>query len=142
MSGLSALAAIFLSLPAVGPFGSTPDPAPDPAAALSQLAVQRRDAARRTYQVMWANYREGRASEELLYRWSRRWLEAEKQLGKRPADQVAACRGHLERMRDVERIVRKLQLSGVTTLDQVNSVEFYRVEAEMWLLQAKEGKSP
>jgi len=54
-----------------------------PVTALSRLAKQRRDAARQTYQTTLANYRDGFASEELLYRWSRRWLEAERQVDKR-----------------------------------------------------------
>lgn len=116
--------------------GAGPDP--DAATALSQLANQRRDAARKTYEVMWANYREGRASEEAIYRWSLRWFEAERQIGKHPDDRIAACRGHWERMVALEKIVRTLQRSRVTTIDKVSAVEFYRVEAEEWLLQAKE----
>ena len=124
----------------LGIFWSRPVRAePDPADALTRLAVQRRDAARATYEAMWANYREGRAPEELLYRWSRRWLMAERQLSKQPADPVAAFRDHWQRMKDLENIVRKLQRSRDSTIDQVSAVEFYRAEAELWLLKAKEG---
>jgi hypothetical protein len=127
--------ALLLGLLPAAAVGAGPDP--DPAAVLSRLASQRRDAARKTYLVMWLNYRESRASEETLYRWSRRWLEAERQLSERQADQVAAFEGHLERMQELESIIRKMQRSGVTTIYQVSAAEYYRVEAEMWLLQAR-----
>jgi hypothetical protein len=140
MIRLSMLLALLLGVFWSGP--ALAEPNPDADAARTRLAVQRRDAARATYEAMWANYREGRVPEELPYRWSRRWLEAERQLSKPPADQVAAFRGHWERMKDLENIVRKLQRSRVSTIDQVSAVEFYRTEAELWLLQAtQEAKS-
>src|SRR5438874_4899223 len=73
-----------------------------------RLAQQLRDAARKTYEKTWANYREGRAPADLLYRWSKRWLAAEKQVTDRPADRVAACKAHWERMRELEQLVRGL----------------------------------
>jgi hypothetical protein len=110
---------------------------PEPASAVTRLATQRRDAARRTYEAMWANYRDRRAGEDTLYRWSVRWLEAEKFLSDQPADQQAACKAHYERMRELERIIRNLQRSGQATIDEVSATEYYRVEAELWMLQAK-----
>jgi hypothetical protein len=118
------------------------DQQPDPATRLSQLAIERRDSARKTYEVTWANYRDGMAAGEMVYRWSLRWLEAERQLSERPADQVAAFKGHLERMHDLEQLVRKVQnvAPGQATIDQVSAAEYYRSEAEFWLLQIKEEK--
>jgi hypothetical protein len=118
------------------------DPDQDTAAVLAKLQTQRRDAARKTYEVMWSNYRERRASEDTLYRWSVRWLEAERQLAGQPAEQVAAFNGHVERMRELEKLLDNLHRSGLTTVDEISAAEFYRVEAEVWLLQAKEKKNP
>jgi hypothetical protein len=114
----------------------------DPAKRLAQLAIERRDAARKTYEVTWANYRDGMAAGEMVYRWSLRWLEAERQLSERPVDQVTAFKDHLERMYDLEQLVRRVmaRAPGQATIDQVSAAEYYRVEAEMWLLQAKEEK--
>jgi hypothetical protein len=112
--------------------------AADPeAATLSRLRVEQRDAARKTYQVAWANYREGRGSDELLYRWSKRWLKAERRLSDKPADQVAAFRGHYDRMRALEQIVRRLREAGQFRVDEVTAAAYYRAEAETWLLEAK-----
>jgi hypothetical protein len=112
----------------------------DAANVLARLAVQRRDAARKTYEVLWLDYRERRTSEDLLYRWSLRWLESEKDLSAQQADQVAAYQGHYERMRDLDRLIRRLQVSGQSTIEETSAAEYYRVEAEVWLLKAKEEK--
>jgi hypothetical protein len=113
---------------------------PDSAAAIARLAVQRRDAARRTYEVTWIDYRERRASLDGLYRWSVRWLDADRQLSDQPADQVAAFKAHFERMRDLDRLIRKLRAAGQTTIDETSAAEFYRTEAEMWVLQAQQDR--
>src|SRR4051794_2878195 len=110
-------------------------PEPEPASASAKLANRRRDSARKTYQTLWVNYRERRASEDALYRWSVRWLKAERQLSDRQDDQVAAYKAHWDRMRDLERLIRQVERSGVTTVDEVSAAEFYRVEAEFWLAQ-------
>jgi hypothetical protein len=138
MNRYAGLVALLLGLLAAAPVAAEPEP--DPAAVLARLATQRRDAARRTYEVMWVNYREGRASEDGLYRWSWRWLNAEKQLSDQRPDQIAAHKAHYERMRDLERLIRKLRVSGQTTIDEVSAAEYYRAEAELWLMQAKEEK--
>jgi hypothetical protein len=111
-----------------------------PAATLSKLAIQRRDAARKTFEVTWANYRDRRASEETVYRWSLRWLEAERQLCEKPADHAAAYRSHAERMLELDRLIGKVQRARQATIDEVNASEYYRVESEIWLLQAEEKK--
>src|SRR5438874_10838478 len=110
MNRHSWLLAVFVGILSAGFLGAGPDP--EPAATLSRLATQRRDAARKTYEVMWANYRDRRVADEVLYRWSLRWLEAEKQLSERQADQAAACKGHFERMRELERLIRNIQRTG------------------------------
>src|SRR5438067_5700436 len=97
-----ALSALLAGLLSAGPLEADADP--DTAATLSRLGTLRRDAARKTYEVTWANYRDRRASADTLYRWSLRWLESERQLSDKQADQLAAFKGHWERMRDLERL--------------------------------------
>src|SRR5215467_12171979 len=106
---------------------------------MARLAKQRCDAARRTYEIWWANYRDNGAPGELVYRWSLRLLESERQLSDKQADQVAAFRGHAERMLELERFVeRRRHASRQITIDEITAAEFYRTEADLWLLQAKE----
>jgi hypothetical protein len=113
------------------------EPIPEAPTALSKLATQRRDAARKTYEIMWDYYRDNRTAEEVVYRWSLRWLEAERQLSEKEVDQIAACNAHLERMRELDRLVTKQKTARSITIDVTSSVEYYRVEAEFWMLQAK-----
>jgi hypothetical protein len=131
---------VFISaLTAAASVSAQPDA--EQAKALAKLAKTRLEAARKTYQIFWQNYREGqRSSDDLLYRWSLRWLEAERRLSDQQADQVAALKGHYERMVDLERIVRKVHQAGQGTVNELSAAEFYRTEAELWLLEAKTGK--
>jgi hypothetical protein len=129
-------AALLLGWTAPGLVAAAPEG--DAAKTIAALSRDRVEAARKTYQTMYKNYTEGRhVAEDTLYRWSLRWLEAEKQLAEKPADRLAAFKGHYDRMRELDRLIGKLQRAGQTTVDQVSSVEYYRVEAELWLVQAK-----
>jgi hypothetical protein len=135
MNRLARLAALLLlGVVTAGPAAEQP---PDP---LAGLLKQQRDAARKTYEVSWTNYREGRLPAEVVYRWSRRWLDAERQLSAQPDDRILACSAHLQRMVELEQLVRRLQPSGQVTVDEVSAAEYYRVEAEVWLAQARKEK--
>jgi hypothetical protein len=116
---------------------------PEQADSLARLSKERLDAARKTYEVKWKNYREGiRVGADTLYLWSLRWLEAEKLVGEHP-DKVAACQGHVKRMRDLDRLIRDIDRAGQATIDEVTAVTFYRSEAEVLLIQARgERKEP
>jgi hypothetical protein len=116
---------------------------PEAGDALARLSKERLDAARKTYEVKWKNYREGiRVGADTLYLWSLRWLEAEKLVGEHP-DKVAAAQGHLKRMRELERLIRDVDRAGQATIDEVTAVAFYRSEAEVLLIQARgERKEP
>lgn len=107
---------------------------------LAKLAKARVEAARKTYGVLWQNYREGQRSDDLLYRWSLRWLEAERRVVEQPADQVAAFKNHYDRMVDLEKIVRRVHQAGQGTVNELSAAEYFRSEAELWLLEAKTGK--
>jgi hypothetical protein len=117
---------------------SAPQAAPEGADKIAALTKAKRDAARRTFETVWIDYREGRGGMERLYWWSRRWMEAEQELAaKQKADLVAAAQGHLDRMRELERIIRKLQEAKVSTIDEVSASEYYRLEADLWVRQAR-----
>jgi hypothetical protein len=103
-----------------------------------KLATAKRDAARRTYEVIWKNNREGYIPvAEVAYRWSRRWLKAELELSPKKPDQIAAYQAHVERMRELSRITRGRYQNRVNTLDEASATDYYRFEAQIWLEQAK-----
>jgi hypothetical protein len=74
---------------------------------------------------------------ERFYRWSRRWLEAERLLGDTKQKRLAAYTGHLERMRTLEAARQEAVKHGLASKVDLAAVRFYRVEAEQWLAAAK-----
>jgi hypothetical protein len=96
------------------------------------------DAARRTYEVVWKNNKEGLVPfGELAYRWSRRWLEAEVEFTPDKAKQLAAYTAHRDRLRELSRITRERYRNRVITIDEVSATDYYVAEAEIWVEQAK-----
>jgi hypothetical protein len=113
-------------------------PAKAPPKVPAALVKAKVDAARRTYEVIWTNNREGLVPfAELAYRWSRRWLEGELDLSDKKADQLAAYQAHRDRMRKLGRITHERYQNRVNTVDEVTAVDFYVAEAEVWVEQAK-----
>src|SRR5271156_3655733 len=99
------------------PSSATPASRPAP-----ELARARMDAARKAYQLFASDYRAGwLRSSELVYRWSRRWLESEQDLSARKEDHVAALEAHLQRMRDVARLAQDRFKHQDTTIDEATS---------------------
>jgi hypothetical protein len=74
---------------------------------------------------------------EYLYRWSRRWMEAELALGKDKTTRSSAYTAHLERMRKLEEFQEKRVQAGLASKFELPAVKFYRIEAEEWLAEAK-----
>ena len=102
------------------------------------LLKARLDAARKTYEWLAKNYIESRPPlGELLYRWSCRWLDAEREMSGRQEDRIAAYRAHLRRMRDLERVARDRFRNRFVPVEEDTAAQFYRAEAEIWLERAK-----
>ncbi len=83
---------------------------------------------------------------ETNYLWSKRLLEAEREVARDKRQVVAACKGHFDRMVELEAKVMKLlweQSKGGRIpyygcqLQHRAAVVFYRAEAELWLERAK-----
>jgi hypothetical protein len=102
------------------------------------LLKARLDAARKTYEWLAKNYIESRPPlGELLYRWSCRWLDAEREMSGRQEDRIAAYQAHLRRMRELERVARDRFRNRFVPVDEDTAAQFYRAEAEIWLERAK-----
>jgi hypothetical protein len=112
---------------------------PPTGAGTEELTRQRMGAARDAYQFAWDAFKPfdlSKGDGEAAYRWSRRWMEAERDLASTEAGRVAALRGHLERMRGLEDEVRGY-IGSTIPLPQLAATRFYRAEAETWLAEAK-----
>jgi hypothetical protein len=100
-----------------------------------KLLQKKLEAARTAFKEVWPSQW---GDVEVPYRWSCRWLKAERELSPKTEDHVAALQAHAERMRELERVVKGLHRRRLATLEQVRSAEFYVAEAEAWLGQANE----
>lgn len=109
----------------------------------SALLEARLKAARQTYELLiaaWQRDAGGASDPEQVYLWSRRWLEAQRDLTEKQTDQVAALEAHRTRIEQLEKLARKLREAGVAGRTVVAVAEFYRLEAELWLVEAKSKK--
>jgi hypothetical protein len=121
-------------------FGSTlagaeaSDPARSTSGELGKLRAAKLEAVRRVFEGFWRD--KTWRSVEAPYRWSRRWLEAQRQLSERQADQVAAFRQHLDRMRELRQISRRDFRGRLGNVNAVHATEHYVTEAAEWLARA------
>lgn len=69
--------------------------------------------------------------------WSRRLMDADRDLSDKKADQVAALEAHLTRIRGLEELATLLADSGNLSPLEVDELAFSRLEAEFLLLKAK-----
>jgi RND family efflux transporter MFP subunit len=125
----------------VGP-GEKPKPEEPPAKEggdVKKLTQARLEAARKTYEMLLQRYKNAtdRLDTEKMYQWSRRWMEAGRDLASKQDERVAAVQAHLDRMKDLERLATALSKAGQGLMSDVSAAEFYRTEAELWLAREK-----
>jgi hypothetical protein len=70
------------------------------------------------------------------YTWSRRWMEAERDLAGDAAGRRAAAAAHLERMRPTLKSLEPLFEAGRAQFTDVLAARYYVAEAEQWLAEA------
>jgi hypothetical protein len=113
-------------------------PEPTAAKASEKLIRAKVEAARRTYEVVWANNREALVPfVEVGYRWSRRWLEAELELSDQKAVRETAYQAHRDRMQKLSRITNDRYRARANTVEEVTATDFYFAESALWLEQAR-----
>lgn len=76
---------------------------------------------------------------ETICIWSVRWLQAERALKPKPEDQVAALEAHFKRMAELKRAVKRMT-ADLIPVYKADEVEWYLLEAELWLGEAKAAK--
>ncbi len=101
------------------------------------LARERLAAAQHAFDLVRKRYQAGQGTAEGFYCWSRRVLDSQKAVDPGQAKVRAALQAHLDRMNELEKIVTARNQAGQLTADEVAAARFYRLEAEIWLAQAK-----
>jgi hypothetical protein len=119
----------------LGPW-TAPARADDKAAANARARLA---AARKVYEGMLARAKVDPNTPpdfEKVYLWSRRWMEAQRDVEGKKEGKLAALQGHLDRMKKLEAFVKGMYEGKLATPVEVAAQEFYRLEAERWLAQA------
>jgi hypothetical protein len=126
---------------------ATQQPAkPTQTADVKALLKARAEAAQKTHSAALKSLTQTKRAGDLLipmgkpedvYIWSVRWLNAQRDLANKKEEQIAALVDHLRRMQELKQRVENLAKAGMVLPTAVNAVEFYRVEAEVWLAQEK-----
>src|SRR5262249_31123767 len=114
----------------------------DPQALLkARLEVARKGYAEALQRYQQADRRDAsillKGSAEQICIWSQRWLQAQRGLGSTKEHQIAALESHRERLQDLQQRVKTMYQSGLVSLLEVTTVEFHRVEGELWLAREK-----
>jgi hypothetical protein len=113
---------------------------------LKHLARERLQVAQRGYDDAVDLYRHTQRSGQTImpwvnvdqvYIWSRRWMEQECALSTKKSECVAAHEHHLKRLRRLEKLARELRNAELVTKLEPLAAEFYRLEAESSLAEAK-----
>src|SRR5580693_4458321 len=126
----------FAPAPPEPPPRPTPIPA-DQVAALAGLLQARHRAAQKQFEETWVYYKQARTDSFPVYVWSHFVLQTQFDLSDKKPDQIAALEGHLDRMKKLEELLKKVRRLGFGQKIEVGAVEYYRIEAEYWLAHAK-----
>jgi hypothetical protein len=111
-----------------------------PEVSREQLKAQL-EAAQEAYRVAEAVYTANEGDAETVYRWSVRWMNAQRDLAAAKAERVAAVEDHVKRMQKLEQMAEarhKVGLPGSPL--EANAAKFYCVQAEGWLAREKARK--
>jgi RNA polymerase sigma factor (sigma-70 family) len=72
--------------------------------------------------------------------WSVRWLNAQLRLADTRNDKLTAYEQHLKRMKDIEHLIQQRVDQGTIERGAFSQFHYYRLEAEIWLDDAKRAK--
>jgi hypothetical protein len=129
-----------LLLVVAGLRGSTADE-PKDADPRTKSARERLRLAKEVYEGSLEHHRQdassGPSDVEHYYRWSVRWMQAERDLGRTRAARLAALEEHTKRMQFWKERRALEREEGYVTAAEASAAEFFFVEAQEWLLAAK-----
>jgi hypothetical protein len=122
---------------AVVSFAPAPPAGPTPVSALAQARLQ---AAIKQYEETWTYYQQARIDSYQVYVWSKLILDSRREMAEMPAERLAALEDHRKRMIKLESLIKKVRRLGFGRSYDVGASEYYRLEAEHWILLEKTRK--
>jgi hypothetical protein len=105
-----------------------------PAQALAEVRLQ---AAVKQYDLTWQYYQQNRVDTRDVYLWSRLLLDARQAVSNRPADRIRDYEEHLDHMKKLEALIKKIRRLGFGRSSDVGASEYFRIEAESWVAEAR-----
>jgi len=126
---------LLLIAASIAPAPPLPDPAPAPD--LTAMLEARHRAALDQFEETWVYYKQARTDAYPVYVWSRFVLEVEFDKSDKKPDHLSSLEAHLDRMKDLEALVRKVRRLGFGQAIEVGATKYYRIEAEYWLADAQ-----
>lgn len=104
-------------------------------------ARARFEAARKVYEGILARHQlESKpqpADFENLCLWSRRWMDAQREMSDEKANQLEAIAAHLGRVKELERRANEWAKANAIPESEAAALEYHRLLAEHWLVQAQ-----
>lgn len=104
---------------------------------LHQLRTGMRDAARIAHIGRLRNMYAARGTLDFTLRWSLRWLEAERRLARNDEEFLPALERHWMTLRQLEDLNQARYLAGRVAVQDLAQSREYRLEAEIWLADAR-----
>jgi len=110
---------------------------------MSELIKEQYEAARQEVGIRRQHWVSGTATFDSLLGASRRMLQAELDLSRKPKDHTAALEAYVKRMKEFEAVNQARSDIGQATIADVAQARFDRIRAEIWLERFKTtGKLP
>jgi hypothetical protein len=104
---------------------------------LAALAEARLQAALKQYEETWSYYQQARIESYQVYVWSKLILDCRRDMTEKPSERMTALEDHLNRMKKLEVLIKRVRRLGFGRSYDVGASEYYRVEAEFWLSREK-----
>ena len=108
-----------------------------PTTVSKELLEKRLAAVRNVFRIDLERLNAGEAApDEFIFMWSERLLGAELALADRLADRTAVLKAHVERVRELARIVTARAKAGQGRESDVETAKYFLIDAEIRLLEA------
>ncbi len=117
-------------------------PAPEARKVPKELLEKRRDAVQRVFNGKMQRVPRGLAQTDEFFGWSERLLEAELALSEQKENQITAFKAHLDRTREIERIVTRMVKAGIATNADLDVAAYERINAEIRYFQGTGKDAP
>jgi hypothetical protein len=101
------------------------------------LAKAKMQAARMIIASRYKEFMAGRGSLDLLLEWSLNWLESERALSDKQADQIVAYERHWLLTKVIESVNNFRYENGRVPIQDCMQSKYFRLQAEMWLAQVQ-----